>query len=120
MSQFDSIKKDFSPNSTRKLYRPVLKMPQLLESNKKVPGYDKNYDEVILSKDDIKSCFDPVIDKILSLVNDQVKAVERAGEPSVETIVLVGGLGSSPYVREELQRWCASRKVRMTTPWSGA
>ena len=120
MSQFDSIKKDFSPSNNRRLYRPVLKMPQLLESNKKVSGYDRNYDEVILSKEDIKTCFDPVIDKIISLVRDQVKAVERAGEPGVETVVLVGGLGSSPYVREELQRWCTSRKIRMTTPWSGA
>lgn len=120
MNQFESKKKDFSLSNARKTVKLQLKMPELEKIKSKIYGYDKSYDEVILTEDDIRSCFDPVLDKIIGLLSAQVSAVASAGEPPVQTVILVGGLGASPYVGERVREWCAQRQIRMTTPWSGA
>ena len=65
------------------------------------------------------ACFEPVMNTILNLVNSQVASVKKGGNPAIETIALVGGLGESPYVREKLIEWGKENSIRLTTPWSG-
>jgi hypothetical protein len=120
MNQFEAVKKDFSLNNRRRDFKLQLVMPNLNSSSARIPGYDKNYNEVILSVADVRKCFDPVIEKIIGLVEEQVTTVNKAHEPAVQTVILIGGLGTSPYLRERLQSWCTHRGIRMTTPWSGA
>ncbi|KAK1761578.1 hypothetical protein QBC47DRAFT_397543 [Echria macrotheca] len=76
--------------------------------------------QVILTREDMKSLSDPVLDVILKFVGDQVDQVTRANEPSIQTLVLVGRFGSSPYLKESLGVWCTERDIRLTTPWNGA
>lgn len=120
MNEFESVKKDFSLNTRRRNFKLQLTMPALANSSGEITGYDQNYNEVILSEADIRGCFDPVIEMIMNLVQKQVDAVSEADEPEVQTVILVGGLGTSPYLRETLQSWCNDQGIRMTTPWSGA
>jgi dihydroxyacetone kinase len=56
----------------------------------------------------------------IKLVGDQVAQVKRTNEPRIKTMVLVEGLGSSPYITERLTEWCAEQEIRLTTPWDGA
>lgn len=90
-----------------------------MQTTNHVTGYNRDYGEIDLSHADVKSCFDPVVERILALVESQVNAVEREGLPQIETIILVGGMGDSPYVRERLREWAQRRDISITTPWSG-
>jgi tRNA A37 threonylcarbamoyltransferase TsaD len=120
MNQFESKKKNFSTiNPSRRPAKLRLKMPDLRPENINPAEYDSRYDDVILSQEDIRTCFDPVVQSILDLVPNQVHAVRRNGFPPIETLVLIGGLGSSPYIRERLKDFCNERNIRLTTPWNG-
>ncbi|KAK7985771.1 hypothetical protein PG988_003393 [Apiospora saccharicola] len=54
---------------------------------------------------EVKSIFDPVIKDILRFVDDQIKSarLKRAGE-DVTGILLVGGFGSSQYLKGEIEK----------------
>lgn len=120
MVAFESKKQQFSASNTRKSYKLPLIMPELDISSGHIEGYDENYNEVILSKQDLLDCFSPVVDSIVNLVSDQVENVRKRGEPEVKTVVLVGGLGCSKHIRDCLKQWCEEKEIRMVTPWSGA
>jgi hypothetical protein len=120
MQSFESKKKNFQTETASR--RPIklrLVMPQLSHQLDIINGYDRKYSEVLLTHDDMKTCFDPVINKVLELLESQVTAVWREGKPPIETIILVGGLGESPYLRERLFEWTQERNIRLTTPWTG-
>lgn len=117
MQQFEARKKGFSKNATsRRQIKLELVMPNLTG---KIEGYNTTYNEILLSHADIQSCFDPVVEKIISLLEDQVDAVKRGNNPRIESIVLVGGLGESPYLRDKLMEWCNNADIVLRTPWSG-
>jgi len=119
MQQFESKKKSFSTvSSSRRPTKLHLIMPELNQWTQ-ISGYDSRYSDILLTHDDMKSCFDPVVESILDLTNDQVNAVKRKGKPAIETVILIGGLGSSPYIREKIQKWCTEKDIRLTTPWGG-
>ncbi|CAM1511902.1 Fc.00g094150.m01.CDS01 [Cosmosporella sp. VM-42] len=121
MDQFELRKKDFSlKNPSRRAQRIPLFMPQLQLTPALEKYYEKRSNSVLLTSADFKMLFDPVVDMILKLVGDQVAQVKKANESAVETLVLVGGFGSSPYLKERLSEWCEDANMRMTTPISGA
>ncbi|KAG4293232.1 hypothetical protein FPRO06_12720 [Fusarium proliferatum] len=105
MDQFEMRKRDFSLDTpSKKSYKLTLPMRSLVVTPEMQKYYDPDFNWVLLSKDDMKSLFDPVIDVILKLVKDQVDQVKRDKEPIIKTMCLVGGFGSSPYVKES---WAA-------------
>ncbi|KAG4261638.1 hypothetical protein FPRO04_13137 [Fusarium proliferatum] len=105
MDQFEMRKRDFSLDTpNKKSYKLTLPMRSLVVTPEMQKYYDPDFNWVLLSKDDMKSLFDPVIDVILKLVKDQVDQVKRDKEPIIKTMCLVGGFGSSPYVKES---WAA-------------
>ncbi|KAF5669335.1 hsp70 [Fusarium circinatum] len=121
MDQFEMRKRDFSLDTpSKKSYRLTLPMHSLKVTPEMQKYYDPHFYWVLLSKDDMKSLFDPVIDVILRLLKDQVDQVKRDKEPIIKTMCLVGGFGSSPYVKEKLLEWCSEQEIRLTTPWTGA
>ncbi|KAF5981277.1 Hsp70 chaperone protein [Fusarium bulbicola] len=121
MDQFEMRKRDFSLDTpSKKSYKLTLPMRNLIVTPEMQKYYDPDFNWVLLSKDDMKSLFDPVIDVILKLVKDQVDQVKRDKEPTIKTMCLVGGFGSSPYVKERLLEWCSEQEIRLTTPWTGA
>jgi tRNA A37 threonylcarbamoyltransferase TsaD len=53
---------------------------------------------------ELKDVFDAVIRMIFQLIISQMEKVEEApGDLSVSAILLVGGFGSSEYLRKEIQ-----------------
>ncbi|CAH0044717.1 unnamed protein product [Clonostachys solani] len=120
MDQFELKKKDFSmKNPSKRPHRLVLPMPSLQLTPEIQKYYEKRSSSILLRPEDFKILFDPVIDKIEQLVQDQVSEVEQREGSSISTIMLVGGFGSSPYLNERLEIWCKQRNIRLKTPWSG-
>lgn len=121
MDLFEHKKRDFSmKNPSTKPQKIFLPMPGLPRDTNLEQYYDRRRSYVLLSHDDMKSLFDPVVDMIIRLVDDQVAQVKRLRAAPIDTLVLIGGFGASPYLRERLQEWCAKSNIRLTTPWIGA
>ncbi|KAL6868611.1 actin-like ATPase domain-containing protein [Trichoderma novae-zelandiae] len=121
MDQFELKKKDFSMKTpSKRAHRLVLHMPQLQVTTTMAMYYEKRSSSVLLTQEDYKMLFDPVIDKIIGLVQEQANQIKSKMECPIETIVLVGGFGSSPYLKERLTEWCETRSIRLTTPITGA
>lgn len=121
MDQFELKKKDFSRKTPgRRAHRIPLHMPHLKQTLNLGRYYEKRSSSVLLNHEDYRSLFDPVVDMVLNLIDEQVSQVERENENPISTIVLVGGFGSSPYLRESISEWCKSRDIHLATPMSGA
>ncbi|KAK0619194.1 hypothetical protein B0T14DRAFT_566081 [Immersiella caudata] len=106
MQSFDDVKRNFGTSHYEE--------GELIEHG--IRGIREDIDNGIeeeyikLSHDDMKSIFDPVIDKVLTLIQDMAKEARRR-EPTkpVTGIILVGGFGESMYLTQRLKRW-ASRQ----------
>lgn len=121
MDQFELKKKDFSgKNPSRRALRIPLHMPLLHPAEGMAKYYEERSSSVLLTHDDFKILFDPVVETILSLINDQVSRTASMKETAIETIVLVGGFAASPYLTEKVSEWCKARCIALTTPVSGA
>lgn len=60
---------------------------------------------MIFTTEELKTVFDPVIRRIIILITGQLDRVEEAlGSLDVSAVLLVGGFGSSEYLRRELER----------------
>ncbi|KAL7275880.1 hypothetical protein RUND412_001157 [Rhizina undulata] len=72
-----------------------------------IPGVGDNEEKGLeagflsLSRATVKNIFDPIIDRIVELVDDQIRRV-RAKGGKVSAILLVGGFGASEYLRKRL------------------
>jgi hypothetical protein len=121
MDIFEHKKRDFSSkNPSSAAQKIFLPMPVPKDMPNVAKYYDHRRSHVLLSQGDLKLLFDPVVDMIIRLVEDQATQVERNRAAPIDTLVLIGGFGASPYLRERLQEWCAKSDIRLTTPWSGA
>ncbi|KAL7802898.1 actin-like ATPase domain-containing protein [Trichoderma afarasin] len=121
MDQFELKKKDFSKKTpSKRAHRLMLHMPGLKVSSAIEKYYERRSSSVLLTQEDYKGLFDPVISMIIRLVEEQVNQIKLKKERPIETIVLVGGFGSSPYLKEQLTEWCQNKGIRLTTPITGA
>jgi tRNA A37 threonylcarbamoyltransferase TsaD len=121
MDSFELKKKDFRRNPTNKRpHRLPLMMQDLKMTLELQKYYEKRSSSVLLTHEDFKSLFDPVVEKVIDLIQEQVDQIKSHKEVPIETIILVGGFGSSPYLKEALGEWCTRRAIRLTTPISGA
>ncbi|KAK9459078.1 uncharacterized protein V1516DRAFT_551577 [Lipomyces oligophaga] len=57
---------------------------------------------IFFYNEDIRAAFDPTVDKIVELVNDQLDRIKRNGKEAKE-ILLVGGFGGSQYLYDQLR-----------------
>lgn len=120
MDQFELRKKDFSCKTpSRRAHRIPLHMPLLKQIPNLYKYYEKRSSSVLLTHEDYKSLFHPVVNMILGLINEQVSQIKAKVEKAIETIVLVSGFGSSPYLRETISECCRARDIRLTTTISG-
>lgn len=121
MDQFEMAKRDFSLSQPKfRPHRLHLPMVSLRLSSESKKHYDSCFGYVLITQEDMKSLFDPVGDRIIGLVADQVNRVKNETSKGIDHLVLVGGFGSSPYIKERLKEWCLVQNIRITTPWSGA
>ncbi|RPA83095.1 hsp70-like protein [Ascobolus immersus RN42] len=118
MRQFESIKRDFrGPGNRTRPYTLTLIMRDVEDSD----FYDEDDSQVKLTEKDIQNLFDPVISKIIDLVNQQVREVKKdAGNP-ITNLILVGGFGESPYLYDRLKKWSSDKQIAVRCPeeaWS--
>ncbi|KAL9119325.1 MAG: hypothetical protein Q9187_004122 [Circinaria calcarea] len=71
------------------------------------PGIIKG--RLMVSKSDLRDIFKPVVSQIITLVRKQINETQR----KVKLILLVGGLGSSPYLRNRLREEFGKDIVKM-------
>ncbi|KAK6611329.1 hsp70 protein-like protein [Botrytis cinerea] len=70
--------------------------------------YDRVENLIFLSLEDMKSVFDPIVDRVIKLVQKQVVQAEHQRRAKIHRITLVGGMGASKYLHDRLLSWCAS------------
>lgn len=68
-----------------------------------------------ISRAEMRSLFNPVIDRVLDLINVQVNTVS-----SVNLIVLVGGFGESEYLYQRVLMWASRAQIRVLQPREAA
>ncbi|KAK1674777.1 hypothetical protein BDP55DRAFT_694516 [Colletotrichum godetiae] len=119
--QFEDKKKEFSvQTASRRPMRLSLRMEGLAGMPRLADYYDQGLSKVLLTRQDMQSLFDPVVEKILQLVTDQETRTRGKRGKTTSTLVLVGGFGSLPYVKDKLKEWCGKWNIRLTTPMNGA
>jgi tRNA A37 threonylcarbamoyltransferase TsaD len=70
-----------------------------------------------LFSEDVKTIFDPIVDEVIYLVSQQVSKVLREEGENVKAILLVGGFGSSEYLRYRLSNHTyGDRKIKVLQP----
>jgi molecular chaperone DnaK (HSP70) len=57
-----------------------------------------------MTGDDLKEIFEPLVDDVIRLIEDQVKSVRLKHEYTLSGIMLVGGFGSSQYLKDCVKR----------------
>lgn len=82
-----------------------------------MPGIDNNERLGVrrgrfnIKAEEVKGIFDPIVDKIIKLVNDQIRATSRP----IRAVLLVGGFGQNNYLKERL-RTSLSSAVQILQP----
>ncbi|KAL8758145.1 MAG: hypothetical protein Q9184_004013 [Pyrenodesmia sp. 2 TL-2023] len=64
-----------------------------------------------ISREEMRELFNPIIDRIVSLIATQIKAVLV-----INTILLVGGFGESEYLYQRLLSWTSGISTRILQP----
>ncbi|KAF5877191.1 putative hsp70 family protein [Botrytis fragariae] len=70
--------------------------------------YDREDNVIFLSPEDMKSVFDPIVDRVIKLVRKQVDQAKYQRKAKIHRIALVGGMGASKYLYSKLLLWCVS------------
>ena len=68
-----------------------------------------------ITREEMRSLFDPIIDQIISLIKTQVMAVS-AGPQRVNSILLVGGFGESEYLYQRVHTWASQYDIQVIQP----
>ncbi|KAF2131051.1 hsp70-like protein [Dothidotthia symphoricarpi CBS 119687] len=115
MKEFECHKRDFgySDNLLDQLYELNLVIPQAEDSE----FYDGDESVVKLNGRTMLSFFEPVVKKIIALLNQQIDAANRISKQCIiNRVVLVGGFGDSPYLNTQVRKWCQTKDIRLTCP----
>lgn len=113
MSEFEGVKRSFGssyvPGSANYL-------PMHGFANDSAAGIIEGQFE--LTHEDLKLCFDPIVDQIVDLIQGQVDAVCDTGA-SVKYIFLVGGFGESDYLLHRLTefKWAKAGQIEILNPY---
>ncbi|KAK3332846.1 hypothetical protein B0T19DRAFT_448679 [Cercophora scortea] len=73
------------------------------------------------TKDQMRSVFDPCVNRTLELVDGQVAAVMKAGLGKPKMVFVVGGFGRNRYLYRRIQEYCKERGIETRQPawpWS--
>ncbi|PKY00051.1 actin-like ATPase domain-containing protein [Aspergillus campestris IBT 28561] len=111
MDAFETAKRAFSGVPGDAVRLPLRMKPNHIDAGHYYSGH------ILLSSGDLQSLFDPVVSRIINLINTQVKAADKAyGYRVINKIVIVGGFGASPYLQGALRRYTQSGKLLVTIP----
>ncbi|RSM15087.1 hypothetical protein CDV31_005168 [Fusarium ambrosium] len=110
MRSFDDAKRNFGSNQREgeNLIEHAIRGLSPDANN----GFDQEY--ITLSHEDMRSIFDPVVDKIIALV-ESVSRDARQNQPDKPLlgILLVGGFGESVYLHTRLNAWAEAQDPKL-------
>ncbi|KAL4863291.1 hypothetical protein BDV12DRAFT_202257 [Aspergillus spectabilis] len=115
MKRFELLKRDFGASDEQASFE----LPLNMTVDDPDPKYfDEDERLVIVSSDDLRKLFDPVVDQIIQLVKRQIDdANTEAGRDIIKRIILVGGFGDSEYLRKAFKSSFGSDgKIAITVP----
>ncbi|KAG6365981.1 hypothetical protein INS49_000157 [Diaporthe citri] len=110
MKDFELVKQGFNGSGSFQTHRLGLKMTTQASGH-----YDHDEDEVLLKMWELKSLFDPVVGKIMHLIEEQVRATEQEGL-RIGAIMLVGGFGESRYLFEKVDYMWRPKGIKVINP----
>lgn len=55
-----------------------------------------------MTLEEVKGIFDPIVNKIVGLVEDQIDAAKIKSNRNVKTVLLAGGFGSNAYLKARI------------------
>ncbi|KAL2819288.1 hypothetical protein BDW59DRAFT_151587 [Aspergillus cavernicola] len=115
MNTFEGVKRDFGNSDEQTTFELPLNMP-LDDPDPKY--FDDDERLVIISSDDLRNMFDPVVDQIIQLIKKQIEeAKKEAGKDVINRVVLVGGFGDSEYLRQAIRSTFENDgKITVTVP----
>ncbi|KAK6523102.1 hypothetical protein TWF694_006000 [Orbilia ellipsospora] len=113
IKNFQPIKCDFADQPDRPTY--TIKVPAV--NNLPKAGIKNSLFTV--TRQEMRSFFDPVIRKIINLLYDQIKDAQDSKTKRVDTILLVGGFGESPYLYNQIYEWASPYGIEVFRPPSG-
>ncbi|KAJ8607344.1 hypothetical protein MRB53_040362 [Persea americana] len=90
----DYVKRNFQSKDVHDFPMPLPGMP-----DDETTGIADNF--LNLSHDDVKSIFEPIVGRVLDLVERQVKALQASGK-KISAIMLCGGFGQSRYLFDRM------------------
>ncbi|TGO11634.1 hypothetical protein BTUL_0105g00240 [Botrytis tulipae] len=102
MAAFEALKRDFGRADDREVGELGPLNLDVVDS----AYFDEEDRLVLLSHQDMRALFDPVITEITRLVKQQVKTAKDTQNAKINRIILVGGFGESPYLNTKLKAWC--------------
>ncbi|GAB1311848.1 hypothetical protein MFIFM68171_02058 [Madurella fahalii] len=88
-------------NGTNSPYSKPLPF-QLTNATERRSPYGSTPPTITLISEEIKSIFDPAVDKIVDLLKSQMDAVLSATRKPPKAVVLAGGFSGNPYLRSRL------------------
>ncbi|KAL4948273.1 hypothetical protein BDW69DRAFT_199012 [Aspergillus filifer] len=115
MRRFETLKRDFGVSDEQTIHE----LPLNMDVDDPDPKYfDVDERMVIISSDDLRTVFDPVVDQIIQLVRKQINdANVEAGKDRINRIILVGGFGDSEYLRAAFRSsFAVDGKIAITVP----
>ena len=68
-----------------------------------------------VSQAEMRGLFDPVVDKIINLIKDQI-ALSASGSEVINSILLVGGFGESEYLYQCVAEWAGKWSIQTIQP----
>ncbi|KAF3479675.1 uncharacterized protein GIQ15_06651 [Arthroderma uncinatum] len=113
MKKFEFVKKDFGYSTFEE---EVHEIPLNMTVHDPDPDhFDEEERHVLITNDDLRQMFDPVVDQIIGLVRRQIDDANADAERiKINRIILVGGFGDSEYLRRAFK--AKFRDITITVP----
>ncbi|EWC46244.1 hypothetical protein DRE_04415 [Drechslerella stenobrocha 248] len=113
IAEFEGVKRSFGSSD---VFGSVTYLPMHGFANDPVAGIIEGQFE--LTQEDLKECFDPIVEHIIELIQGQVDAVCGLGE-AIKYVFLVGGFGESDYLLDRLSKhtFAKSGKIEIINPY---
>lgn len=74
-------------------------------------GIRRGFFEMTLPE--VKAIFDPIVTKIVELVNDQINAAKEKQKRDVKAVLLAGGFGSNAYLKAKIEEAVSGRGIKV-------
>ncbi|KAK6541982.1 hypothetical protein TWF694_007755 [Orbilia ellipsospora] len=113
MRNFEDVKCGFRDRGDQQTYSVIVPGKNNIPEAGVVDG------EFEISRAEMRSFFDPSIDRVISLIQEQVRQINLVSAEGNKQILLVGGFGQSPYLYERVNDWARVHGIHVLQPKDG-